>query len=576
MTPFRFSLLLFLAAPALLCGQTNPFAIVPTPNAGPNNNHLKGVAALSPSDVWAVGFYTEQDTGAFKNLAMHWNGSDWTITPVPNPSQPATDQLKKVAAVSTNDVWAVGGHTRSTIFRWDGMQWTQVPRPPIVRDETHTDVANDLDDIAVVSSNDIWAVGWLDALNGGQWTLTMHWDGTQWTQIPSPNVTNPSGSPYSQRLDSVVAIASNNVWAAGYYAVGNVEHTLVLHWDGNTWSIVPSPDGPPTAERPSGDGWLHGIAAAGPNDIIAVGEYNKINFTSQARPLSLRWNGANWTAIVPPNPGTNEIAPLKSVVARGPNDFFAVGESYNSSQGFNPYVLHWNGSTWTQVPSETPAGTGNGWNQLNDIARDSSGGLWAVGVRQASFGSGSFTLVERSLPDPGVVLSSVVSRKAHTNVGSHDVALPTIGTPGVESRTGGATGDHSLVFTFAQPLTSVGSATVTTGSGSVTSSAIDSADAHRYLVSLGGVTDAQRLVVTLSNVSDSAGHSSPSVQVTIDVLAGDTNADRSVNAGDALQVRSRAGQTTDATNSRYDLNLDGAINSGDALFVKSRSGNNIP
>lgn len=575
MKPFRVALLLCLH-PALLLAQTNSFTIVPSPNAGPSNNHLKGVAAISPNDVWAVGFYTEQGTGAFKNLAMHWDGENWTITPVPNPSDRASDQLKKVAAVSSNDVWAVGGHGISTIFRWQGVQWTQVPRPPIVRDETHTNVLNDLDDIAVIASNDIWAVGWLDALNGGQWTLTMHWDGVQWTQIPSPNVRNPSGNPYSQRLDSVVAIASNNVWAVGYYAVGNVEHTLVLHWDGIEWSIVPSPDGPATAERPSGDGWLHGIAAAGPNDIFAVGEYNKVNFTSQARPLTLRWNGANWNAIVPPNPGASEIAPLKSVAARGPNDFFAVGESYNSSQGFNTYILHWNGSAWTQVPSETPSGTGNGWNQLNDIARDSSGGLWAVGTRQASFGSGYFTLVERSLPQAGVVLSSVVSRKTHTNVGAYDVPLPTIGTPAVESRTGGPDGNHSLVFTFAQPLTSVGSATLTTGSGSVAGSGIDPVDAHRYLVDLGGVTDAQRIVVTLSNISDSAGNSSPTVQVTMDVLAGDTSADRTTNAGDALQVRSRAGQMMDATNCRYDVNADGAINSGDAIFVKNRSGNTIP
>ena len=56
------------------------------------------------------------------------------------------------------------------------------------------------------------------------------------------------------------------------------------------------------------------------------------------------------------------------------------------------------------------------------------------------------------------------------------------------------------------------------------------------------------------------------------VLLGDTNGDRFVNAGDALQTRNRSGQTTDATNFRSDVNTDGFVNSGDTTVVRSRSG----
>ena len=567
-----------LLSPIVVSAQTNPFQIVASPNAAPSNNMLKGVAALSPSDVWAVGFYMDTGTGAFRNLAMHWNGSTWTITPATNSAQPFNDQLKKVAAVSSTDVWAVGGAGRSTIFRWTGAQWTQVPRPPIVRSPGFNDVSNDLDDIAVVSANDIWAVGWLDALNGGQWTLTLHWDGLQWTQIPSPNVNNPSGNPYSQRLESVVALASDNVWAVGFYWIGNVSHPLIMNWNGNVWNIVPAPNGP------TGNGWLHSIAAASPNDIWAVGEYDKNNPENYGKPLAMHWNGAAWTVVATPNPANLQVAPLYSVVARGPNDFVAVGAAYNSDQGFEPFALRWSGEAWTQVPAEqppsdsepTPPAKRTGWNQFLDVARDSSGGLWAVGSQEADSARPRLTLVERSLPAPGVTLSSVSSRKFHTDAGNLDVALPISGTPGVESRTGGANGTHNLVFSFAQPLTSVGGATVSSGTGQVMNSGIDPSNANVYLVNLGGVADAQRIVVTLVDVTDSSGNSSPSVQVTMDVLAGDTSADRVVNAGDSIQVRNRAGQSAGTTNARWDVNLDGAINSGDATFVKGRSGNNIP
>ena len=59
-------------------------------------------------------------------------------------------------------------------------------------------------------------------------------------------------------------------------------------------------------------------------------------------------------------------------------------------------------------------------------------------------------------------------------------------------------------------------------------------------------------------------------------FVGDTNADRFVNSGDALQTRNRSGQVTDATNFRSDVNTDGVVNSGDSFIVRSKSGTFVP
>ena len=88
------------------------------------------------------------------------------------------------------------------------------------------------------------------------------------------------------------------------------------------------------------------------------------------------------------------------------------------------------------------------------------------------------------------------------------------------------------------------------------------------------MTNAQRITLTLSNVSD--GASTGDLVVPMSVLVGDTNGDGSVNAGDATQTRSRSGQATDATNFRSDVNADGVINSGDTTAVRSRSGTALP
>jgi hypothetical protein len=95
-------------------------------------------------------------------------------------------------------------------------------------------------------------------------------------------------------------------------------------------------------------------------------------------------------------------------------------------------------------------------------------------------------------------------------------------------------------------------------------------------VNLNGVADAQRIAIRLSGVTDGFGQVLPSTSFSVDLLTGDTNGDRVVNAGDALQTRSRSGQPADAANFRNDVNLDGVVSSGDALMVRSRSGQSLP
>jgi hypothetical protein len=93
-------------------------------------------------------------------------------------------------------------------------------------------------------------------------------------------------------------------------------------------------------------------------------------------------------------------------------------------------------------------------------------------------------------------------------------------------------------------------------------------------VNLTGVTNAQRITVTLLGVNN--GTSTGNVGAQMGLLIGDTNGDRFVNSGDSLQTRNRSGQAIDGTNFRSDVNVDGFINSGDAFIVRARSGTSVP
>ncbi len=166
------------------------------------------------------------------------------------------------------------------------------------------------------------------------------------------------------------------------------------------------------------------------------------------------------------------------------------------------------------------------------------------------------------------VPSAAVSRKNHGGT-DYDVPLPLVavgGAVGIEPRSGPT---FTMVVTFPIPVT-VGGVAVTTGTGSATMSVAGAV----VTVNLTGVTDVQRLGVTLSAVNDGSGVGN--VLIPMGVLAGDTGGDGMVNTSDIGQTKGESGQSVTAGNFRTDVNANGSINTSDISLVKSKSGAVLP
>jgi hypothetical protein len=133
-----------------------------------------------------------------------------------------------------------------------------------------------------------------------------------------------------------------------------------------------------------------------------------------------------------------------------------------------------------------------------------------------------------------------------------------------------------LVFTFANTLTSVAGATVTGGTGSVSSANIDSNDTHNYIVNLTGVINAQTITINLTNVTGSAGEFSSAVSAQMGVLLGDVNASRRVDAADVSLVRQQTLQPIDSSNFREDVNASGRIDAADVSIVRQQTLTALP
>jgi len=291
--------------------------------------------------------------------------------------------LKKVVALSSNDVWAVGGHGVAYTMHWNGAAWSVVNIPPVTGGN-----APSLDDISAVAPNDIWAVGSFASDFGRVSTLIMHWNGQAWTRVPSPDATVNGGSPRSSFLWGVKAIAANNVWAVGEFLVGDDSLTLIEHWDGASWTVFPSPNDPATA-----DGRLYGISAISANDMWAVGEHDNPDFNTYGKTLAMHWDGGQWTVV--PTPQAQPASSLSAVTMIATNDAWAVGEASNPAQGLSTFILHWNGAAWSRVASpDVPPGPGTGWNLLHSIVAVSPGNIWTVGYGEPSFNAGDVSLIE--------------------------------------------------------------------------------------------------------------------------------------------------------------------------------------
>jgi hypothetical protein len=249
------------------------WSIVPNPVDEPADTQLRGVAAISADDVWAVGWTT------FPNgtLIEHWDGAQWSVISSPSESD---GELWATTAVSSTNVWAVGeGNFQALAEHWDGHRWSVVNSASIKGE------LNILQSISALNANDIWAVGFYSRPDPN--VLAEHWNGAKWKLAKVPK------KFFASLFSSVTAVASNDVWAVGYENTSKdrVLRTLIEQWNGNDWRVVPSPNKDPKGSAYQQNNWLDAVVAESPTDVWAVG------YWTYWQPLTLfeRWDGTRWT-----------------------------------------------------------------------------------------------------------------------------------------------------------------------------------------------------------------------------------------------------------------------------------------
>src|SRR5215472_11807578 len=205
---------------------------------------------------------------------------------------------------------------------------------------------NSVGAIAGSSPSDIWAVGDFlpdTATSNQDATLTFaeHFDGKNWTVVPTPTVGVNFTSFYG------VAASQGQAWAVGEYLNSSYQDRALLeHWDGSQWSVVNIP------QPGSGRDMLFGATALSPSDVWVVGDQEGQN--GKFETLAEHWDGSGWTVLQTPDPGStgNHLYGVDAVSA---NNVWAAGMQLNNDSPDQGLVEHWDGRKWSVVPMPAPA-----------------------------------------------------------------------------------------------------------------------------------------------------------------------------------------------------------------------------
>ena len=395
---------------------TTTGSVTPTAVTG-----LAGVSAVSAGGVSSTALLVSASAPPAAPTPV---SSIWRVTPTPVPSPAMVSDLSfaGVSAASATDAWAVGTAEVTEQLplaeHWNGTSWSKatVPLPATVAQA----VFNGADDLGPANA---WAVGYSETAAGVRQTLIEHWTGSAWAVVPSPNPGTGTGS--TNVLTAISGTGPDDLWAVGYFSDGTdftallFEHwngtawsfvapptesgdqfgeavtaispdnawvvgdtgsqaTVAAHWNGTTWQLVPTP----TLISTDSLDFLTGLSAVSADDVWASGYESNVNDQLFDQPYMLNWNGTSWTLVEVPDPGT-EGSFLRGTTALSATDVWSVGTTEQTDGGSLTLTEHFNGTTWSAAPSLDPgqlaATPANG---LNASASPGGGIVWAVGTQE--------------------------------------------------------------------------------------------------------------------------------------------------------------------------------------------------
>ncbi len=453
------------------------WTIEPTPNLQ-GGGVLSAVSCTAIGACTAVGSSYGTTTSSAVPLAEAWNGTSWTVEPMPEPS--GGGSLSAVSCISATACMAVGKFENGGTLaeRWSGNAWAVVTTPEPQKGAS-------LSGVSCVSATTCVAVGesesgggLVEGWDGTRWTvehgpaaipllavscsstvacmavgqslhavappvLTERWNGRKWTGEPLPPTTGASGG-----MSSVSCSSPEACTAVGRQAPEATSQAV--EWNGKKWTgepnSVPTSQNSGVSAGTSGRritsayriNQLSAVSCTADAACTAVGDDLTISQSQSSAEVTFAeaWNGKTWGVVATENPVGAEPSSLSAVSCSSATLCTAVGYFEDSAAIDVTLAERWNGSHWKVEPTPNPAGA---WGStLSGVSCASAGACTAVGSFATSDGDGALAenwngkkwTVEPTPTVPEGFLSAVscISPTACTAVGMHDLSTFGVGT----------------------------------------------------------------------------------------------------------------------------------------------------
>jgi hypothetical protein len=302
---------------------------VALPTANDYGSDLTAVDATAAANVWAVGTAAATQTSRGVPLILKRTNGVWGKVAAP-ASGAGWNWLYGLDMISPSSGWAVGSYQPSAatrdasnlILRWNGSVWTPIPAPGKAFG------VNKLTSVTADGPNSAWAVGsWAPADQefSPKETVVLRWNGSTWTRWPSPSP-SPDASGSSNTLNNVISISPAEAWATGQTSTNGwmSRRPLNLHWTGGAWTEVTAPVNEPLA-------WEFTDAyAVSPVEVYFVG-YKRGVWDFQDHDFIRRWDGTKFvpeTLGMPANgdgSGDRIVSAMGAVTGLPNGQLWAVG-----------------------------------------------------------------------------------------------------------------------------------------------------------------------------------------------------------------------------------------------------------
>jgi len=324
---------------------------------GPLNGTVSAVV-VSGTEVYVGGNFTNAGNVPGADYIARWNGTTWSGL---LSGTFGIGNTVNTIAISGTDVYVGGNFTNAGgvtgadyIARWNGTTWSGLLSGTF-------GISNTVNTIAI-SGTDVYVGGFFSNAGGVTGAdYIARWNGTTWSGLLS-------GTFGISSTVNTIAISGTDVYVGGAFtnAGGVPGANNIARWNGTTWSGLLS--------GTSGiNGPVNTIAISG-TDVYVGGNFTGAGGVTGANYIA-RWNSANntWNLVGAANAVNNAVRAIKV----SGSDVYIGGDFTNAGgNSAADYLVRWDGAQWTALVS----GTAGVFGPVYALAVPSSDDVYAGGA----------------------------------------------------------------------------------------------------------------------------------------------------------------------------------------------------